>query len=91
MSNNIMTPAPVVDKLNELNRIVEEYPDCIPLGVCAEFLGAKPSSIRSYLETAKNPFGMFWKEAGAANRAFKIPTVKFYLWYTNGEGFRKEA
>ena len=87
---NIMAPESVTRKIMELNEIVEENPVFIPLGVIAKFLGADDGGIRAYLDNAPHPFGISWQQMGKANRAFKIPTVKFYLWYTNGAGYGKE-
>lgn len=88
---NIMAPAVITNKIMELNKIVEENPVYIPLEVCAEFLKVKPNGLRAYLDNAPHPFGISWQQMGKLNRAFKIPTVKFYLWYTNGEGYREEV
>ncbi len=79
-----MTPQVILDKLEQLNEIVSKYPDAIPLSVAAGFLGMDGRSLRSYLQSNPFAFGMSWLKSGAENRAFKIPSVKFYLWYRNG-------
>ena len=77
-------PKPIVDKLNELDKLVTKNPQFIPLTECASFLGAKSDGLRASIENNQCPFGISWKCMGAANRAFKIPTVTFYMWYTQG-------
>jgi len=77
-------PKPITDKLAELDQLVEKNPQYIPLTTCATFLGAKSDGLRMAIESGRCPFGICWKCVGAANRAFKIPTVTFYMWYTQG-------
>jgi len=77
-------PKPIVDKLNELDKLVTRNPQFIPLIECASFLGAKSDGLRASIENNQCTFGISWKCMGAANRAFKIPTVTFYMWYTQG-------
>lgn len=77
-------PKAIVDKLIELDQLVALNPQYIPLIECASFLGAKSDGLRASIENCKCPFGISWQCMGAANRAFKIPTVTFYMWYTQG-------
>lgn len=79
-----MTPQVVQDKIGQLNDLVNKYPDAIPLQEVANFLGLDGRSLRSYLQSNPFAFGMSWIKPGAENRAFRIPTTKFYLWYRNG-------
>ena len=88
---SISTPAQVTGKISELNQITKDYPLSIPISVIAKFLDCDGSSVRAYLGSSPCPFGMAWQKSGKANRAFKIPTAKFYLWYTNGIIFREEV
>lgn len=79
-----MTPQAVSDKIDQLNDLATKYPEAIPLPEAAEFLGMDGRSLRSYLQSNPFAFGMSWLKPGAENRAFRIPTAKFYLWYRNG-------
>ncbi|MDU7339327.1 MAG: hypothetical protein E7L17_14585 [Clostridium sp.] len=88
---NILAPEVITKKIDELNGLVDQYPDFLPVEVVSRFLCAKSDGIRAYIDNAPNPFGISWQQMGKQNRAFKIPTVKFYLWYTNGFGYRKEV
>lgn len=79
-----MIPDTVQKKLEQLNALVDQYPDVIPLQEAANFLGLDGRSVRSYLQSNPFAFGMSWLKPGAENRAFHIPSAKFYLWYRNG-------
>ena len=81
--SNIPIPRCVTDKLLELNQLAEQHPDDIPVNTVADFLGMDARSLKSYLMQAGNSIGLGWKKDRAANRAFHIPTAKFYLWYRN--------
>lgn len=87
LKDALTVPQSIIDKLCELNQLVEEYPDLIPLPVTARFMRVSDEGLRAYLDNDHAPFGMTWKQMGAVNKAYKIPTVKFYLWYTNGVAF----
>ncbi|WP_101698661.1 hypothetical protein [Clostridium minihomine] len=87
LKDALTVPQPIIDKLCELNQLVEEYPDLIPLPVAARFMKVSPEGLRAYLDNHIAPFGLMWHQMGAVNKAYKIPTVKFYLWYTNGVAF----
>lgn len=86
MNNIKQIPKPILNKMEALNQLIEAYPDYIPLPKCASFLGVDDDGLRRAIETNQCPFGLAWKRPGAANRAFKIPTVTFVAWYTNGFG-----
>lgn len=88
MRNVLEVPAPVADKLNELQKICNEYPLKIPLTKVAEFLGVSVDGLRSSIEKGQLPFGIGWQKNIHGNRAFCIPTVTFYLWYTQSAAFR---
>ena len=80
--SEIPIPKCVTDTLLRLNELTEKYPNDIPVSAAASFLGMDARSLKSYL---MEPWscGMGWRRDGAANRAFLIPTTKFYLWYRN--------
>lgn len=81
----INIPSPILEKLDELEMLVEENPVSIPLRDCADFLGMNADSLRRSLEMGQCPFGIGWQKQEGGNRAFKIPTVTFWLWYTAGQ------
>jgi len=84
--SEIPVPECVVDKLLELNQLAEQYPDSIPLPAVAGFMGVADEGLRAYIDNNPNAFGFSWKRIGAVNRAYKIPTIRFYAWYRNGLG-----
>ena len=85
-----MTSLPILscitEKIQQLNQLVEQYPDAIPLPVVARFMGVADEGLRAYIDNTPNAFGISWKRMGAVNRAYKIPTIRFYAWYRNGLG-----
>ena len=89
MSRPLVIPGPVADKLNELYELIEKYPLYIPLPTVATFLGADADGLRSCIEKGQCPFGIGWQKDIRGYKAFKIPTVTFYLWYTQGVGYRQ--
>lgn len=82
----IPIPDSVKNKLLELNQLAEQYPDVIPLPAAARFMKISDEGLRAYLDNDSQPFGMSWRQMGATNRAYKIPTVRFYAWYRNNLG-----
>ena len=81
---DIPMPEALRDKLSALNELAQTYPDKIPLPVVAHFMGLADEGIRAYIDNNPNAFGMSWQQLGAVNRAYKIPTMRFYAWYRNG-------
>jgi len=77
-------PTPVLTQIGELNQLVERNPLYIPLNELAQFLHMDADGLRSCIEHGGCPFGIAWQKNIHGNRAFKIPTVTFYLWYTGG-------
>ena len=76
----IPVPKEITDKILALNNLVRQYPNSIPVSVAAGFIGMDERSLKAYLMQPYS-FGMGWRRDGVQNRGFKIPTVKFYLWY----------
>lgn len=76
----MVTPQPVAEKLQELDRLVEDFPLNIPIATLAKFLGMDANCLKASMEHGNCPFGLAWK--ANSNRGFKVPTVPFYLWYT---------
>ena len=82
-------------KILELREIAEQHPDYIPLPSVATFLGANAEGLRKGIEEGTVPWAICWqketkygKTVRPGSRAFKIPTVKFWLWYTNNAGYQ---
>lgn len=88
MLNRLAPPAPVAEKLEQLYKLVEQYPTAIPVPKLAEFLGADDEGLRSSIDAGQCPFAIGWRKSLKGYRAYKVPTVPFYLWYTQGVGFR---
>ena len=84
-------PKPILDKLSELERIIEENPHYIPIPVAAKFLAVNAEGLRNSIETGRCTFGFGWQKYGRGNKAFKIPTATFYFWYLNTSGCRPIA
>ena len=82
------TPTIITAKLAELEQLCEKYPSKIPVEECAAFLGMAPASLRASVEHGNCPFGLGWLKKNSMNRAFFVPTLTFYLWVTQGSGFR---
>lgn len=83
-------PTTITAKLDELEQLCEKYPSKIPIEECAAFLGMAPASLRASVEHGNCPFGLRWLKKNSMNRAFFVPTLTFYLWVTQGSGFREE-
>ena len=77
-------PKPLQTKIQALDKLVEKYPDAIPLPEVAAFMGMDRDGLRRCIEVGKCPFGVAWQKTIRGNRSFKIPTFTFYAWYTAG-------
>lgn len=77
------TPKAITQKLDELDRMVERHPNNIPVQEVADFLGMNADGLRAALITNTAPFGFGYAKLKNGYRVFMIPTVPFYLWYTN--------
>lgn len=86
--NPLAIPYPIEQRLDELYIMVEANPIYIPLTKVAAFLGADDDGLRDSIDKGQCPFALGWQKTAKGNRAYKIPTVPFYLWYTQGVGFR---
>ena len=75
-------PVPVVRKLEELDKLIEAYPQDIPVHEMAKFLGKSAASLREMIEQGQCPFA--FGGAGSLRRNFAVPAATFYLWYTKG-------
>lgn len=79
-------PDPIASKLEELDALVEKNPLYIPIPKLSKFLGVTPDGLRASMEHGQCPFGFAWQQG--ANRGFKVPTIPFYLWYTQLGSFQ---
>jgi hypothetical protein len=73
----------ILKKLNELNVLVEKNPEKIPLSEAARFLDMNEEGLKAALMRGNAPFGFAYQKTDGAYRVAIIPTVTFYLWYTN--------
>jgi hypothetical protein len=73
-------------QLTKLLDLVEKYPVKMPLSVVAEFLGMNEEGLKAGLMRGNIPFGFAYQKDDGGYRVNVIPTVKFYLWYTNTNG-----
>ena len=88
MQNLITIPLSITQGLDKLNDLVVKHPQYIPLPEVASFLGADKDGLRAMIERGLCPFGIGWQKVGATRLAVKIPTVTFYLWYTQSACFK---
>lgn len=88
MHNPLAMPPVLIGKYNEINQLVEEYPEFIPIPVLAKFLHTNAEGLRYSIENGQCPFGIAWQKSIRGNKAFKVPTLTFYLWYTQCAGVR---
>lgn len=70
-------------QLEELENLVEQYPQKIPLSEAAKFLDMNEEGLKAALMRGNAPFGFAYQKNDGAYRVMVIPTVTFYLWYTN--------
>jgi hypothetical protein len=73
-------------QLTKLLDLVEKYPVKMPLSVVAEFLEMNEAGLKAGLMRGNIPFGFAYQKDDGGYRVNVIPTVKFYLWYTNTTG-----
>lgn len=77
-------PQVISTRLEELNELVKANPYDITVNDAAAFLHMDGESLRACIENGRCPFALGWKKSARGYRAFKIPTVTFYLWFLNG-------
>lgn len=73
----------IVEKLKQLEALVEKHPQKIPLSEAANFLDMNEEGLKAALMRGNAPFGFAYQKNDGAYRVMVIPTVTFYLWYTN--------
>ena len=81
-----MIPIAVQERLCALEELIEKYPSKIPLTAAAEFLEMNTDGLMSALIRGNTPFGFAYQKQDGGNRVAVIPTVTFYLWFTNVNG-----
>ena len=70
-------------RLEELEGLVEKYPVKLPLKAVADFLDMNEEGLKAALIRNNVPFGFAYQKTDGGYRVMIIPTVTFYLWYTN--------
>lgn len=83
MNNIFKIPEPIEAKLDELGELVKKYPQKIPSGELAKFLGMDKECLRRAIEQNKVPFAIGCDTGKYGNRYFHIPTATFYFWYVS--------
>lgn len=73
-------------KIEELEALVEKHPTKLPLAEVAVFLGMNDEGLKAALMRGNAPFGFAYQKEDGGYRVMVIPTVTFYLWYTNMNG-----
>lgn len=71
------------DSVSQLSQAVEQYPLYLPVLVVAGLLHLKPEALRASIDQGRCPFGFCWQLGGRT--AYKIPTLTFARWFTNGK------
>ena len=70
-------------QLEALEELVKKHPIKIPLKEAADFLDMNEEGLKAALMRGNAPFGFAYQKGDGAYRVMVIPTVTFYLWYTN--------
>lgn len=78
-----MLPKMIQARLEEVEALVEKYPFKIPLTAAAEFLQMNAEGLKAALTRGNAPFGFGYQKTDGGTRVMVIPTLTFYLWYTN--------
>jgi hypothetical protein len=73
----------ILKKIKELEALVEKHPQKLPLSEVAKFLDMNEEGLKAALMRGNAPFGFAYQKNDGAYRVMVIPTVTFYLWYTN--------
>ena len=73
-------------QLLKLEALVEKHPIKLPLRAVADFLDVNEEGLKAALMRGNSPFGFGYQKDDGGYRVFVIPTVKFYLWFTNTNG-----
>jgi len=74
-------------RMQELKVLSADYPFDVPVIKAAAILHTTPECLRASLEQGRCPFGYTWKLGDRVS--YKIPTITFISWLTNGEVIRE--
>jgi len=89
-----LMPRSIQKRISQLNELVDNNPETIPLLECAKFLKISDEGLRRAIILGKIPGSVYWKQSGKENFAYKIETLPFYLWQSQAtihQSARKEA
>lgn len=91
MSNSIQVTHPqiILKKFNELCKLVEKYPDNIPVDEAADFLGMDKPKLRDLVQTGNFCAGYGMKGGKLYNGYSRINTFAFYNFCTNNAFFKQ--
>lgn len=71
------------EQLKKLDELVKKYPVKLPLREVADFLSMNEEGLKAALMRGNTPFGFAYQKEDGGYRVMVIPTVTFFLWYTN--------
>lgn len=74
-------PVCIVEQMDELTALCNQYPRKVPLGAVADLLGINRASLEAMVMAGRCPFGLGWLKETATNRTFFVSTFKLYTWY----------
>ena len=77
--NNL--PPVIQNKIDELETLIQKYPNKIPTTVVAKFLGMDIECLRRGIEQGSIPFALGCNNDKYGNRYTYVSTTTFYLWY----------
>lgn len=69
-------------RIDELKKLCQEYPVCIPVRVAAKFIGVAEDCLRAAMDQNRCPFGFSWRLGDRGG--YKISTLAFASWHTKG-------
>lgn len=85
---NLVIPRPVIEKVETLCNLADQYPGNIPVPIAASFMEMDAESLRCSMEQNRCPFGFSWQKDARGYRGFKIPTPTLFFWYTQLNPFK---
>ena len=68
--------------LEAVSKLIEKYPEQLPISEVADLIGCGKDSIRTALEEYGR-IGIAWRKPGKLNHGYCIPTALFVRWYLN--------
>lgn len=73
-------PHEIQNRIKELNKLIENYPQKIPVVKVAKYLGMDVECLRRAIEQGKVPFALGCDNELYGNRYAYISSLTFYLW-----------